>query len=202
MPQFSRWGVKCSPSLCRSLGPPETLLIALRNHVRHKLGLAEESMRGHMSPYRLTILIVVTNSHGRSRCTSHTVHSEGGRVHAIISYLALWVGSEAMEAERLKEDANRLKNWKRWGPYLSERQWGTVREDYSETGDWYRSCQCGNVWIIRFYLLSLTYQYPVSVFSGLVVRSIWFLVTGHYWLAAIASLPPGQPLQTFRISVP
>src|ERR1043166_1479638 len=36
---------------------------------------------------------------------------------------------------RLLEDAQRLKNWKRWGPYLSERQWGTVREDYSADGD-------------------------------------------------------------------
>jgi len=25
--------------------------------------------------------------------------------------------------------------WKKWGPYLSERQWGTVREDYSQHGD-------------------------------------------------------------------
>ncbi|MFT3842885.1 MAG: glucosidase [Myxococcaceae bacterium] len=39
------------------------------------------------------------------------------------------------EDERLREDANREKNWKRWGPYLSERQWGTVREDYSEDGN-------------------------------------------------------------------
>ncbi len=39
------------------------------------------------------------------------------------------------EHERLAEDQRREKNWKRWGPYLSERQWGTVREDYSETGD-------------------------------------------------------------------
>ncbi len=38
------------------------------------------------------------------------------------------------EAERLAEDARRQKNWKRWGPYLSERQWGTVREDYSPDG--------------------------------------------------------------------
>ena len=38
------------------------------------------------------------------------------------------------EAARLAEDARREKNWKRWGPYLSERQWGTVREDYSEAG--------------------------------------------------------------------
>jgi hypothetical protein len=39
------------------------------------------------------------------------------------------------EADRLREDAQRLRNWKRWGPYLAERQWGTVREDYSENGD-------------------------------------------------------------------
>ena len=38
------------------------------------------------------------------------------------------------EAQRLDEDAQRTKNWKRWGPYLSERQWGTVREDYSPDG--------------------------------------------------------------------
>ena len=38
------------------------------------------------------------------------------------------------EQKRLDEDARREKNWKRWGPYLSERQWGTVREDYSENG--------------------------------------------------------------------
>lgn len=40
-----------------------------------------------------------------------------------------------LEAKRLKEDKVRHKNWKRWGPYLSERQWGTVREDYSGDGD-------------------------------------------------------------------
>ena len=39
------------------------------------------------------------------------------------------------ERVRLGEDARREKNWKRWGPYLSERQWGTVREDYSATGE-------------------------------------------------------------------
>ena len=35
------------------------------------------------------------------------------------------------ERNRLAADAGRLANWKRWGPYLAERQWGTVREDYS-----------------------------------------------------------------------
>ncbi len=38
------------------------------------------------------------------------------------------------EERRLREDSGRRKNWKRWGPYLSERQWATVREDYSEWG--------------------------------------------------------------------
>jgi hypothetical protein len=38
------------------------------------------------------------------------------------------------EARRLAEDERRSHNWKRWGPYLSERQWGTVREDYSPKG--------------------------------------------------------------------
>jgi hypothetical protein len=40
-----------------------------------------------------------------------------------------------VETTRLAEDARREKNWKRWGPYLSDRQWGTVREDYSPDGD-------------------------------------------------------------------
>jgi hypothetical protein len=38
------------------------------------------------------------------------------------------------ELRRLAEDARRERNWKRWGPYLAERQWGTVREDYSADG--------------------------------------------------------------------
>jgi len=43
-------------------------------------------------------------------------------------------GSDA-ESARLDEDAARERHWKRWGPYLSERQWATVREDYSATQD-------------------------------------------------------------------
>jgi Mannosylglycerate hydrolase MGH1-like glycoside hydrolase domain len=39
------------------------------------------------------------------------------------------------EEKRLQEDSQRKANWKRWGPYLSERQWGTVREDYSADGN-------------------------------------------------------------------
>ncbi len=39
------------------------------------------------------------------------------------------------EELRLSQSRDRTANWKRWGPYLSERQWGTVREDYSDGGD-------------------------------------------------------------------
>ena len=38
------------------------------------------------------------------------------------------------ERKRLAESDARTKHWKRWGPYLSERAWGTVREDYSQYG--------------------------------------------------------------------
>src|SRR5579872_1523944 len=39
------------------------------------------------------------------------------------------------EQDRLDAAREQLVPWKKWGPYLSERQWGTVREDYSEGGD-------------------------------------------------------------------
>jgi hypothetical protein len=39
------------------------------------------------------------------------------------------------EQTRLEECRAKRAPWKKWGPYLSERQWGTVREDYSESGD-------------------------------------------------------------------
>ncbi len=42
--------------------------------------------------------------------------------------------ARSAEGRRLDEDQQRAKNWKRWGPYLAERQWGTVREDYSADG--------------------------------------------------------------------
>lgn len=39
------------------------------------------------------------------------------------------------EQSRLEETRTKKALWKKWGPYLSERQCGTVREDYSESGD-------------------------------------------------------------------
>jgi hypothetical protein len=44
-------------------------------------------------------------------------------------------GHATAECLRLDECRTGVKNWKRWGPYLSERQWGTVREDYSAHGN-------------------------------------------------------------------
>ena len=42
-----------------------------------------------------------------------------------------------MTAEQIRLDEARTRHipWKKWGPYLSDRQWGTVREDYSDNGD-------------------------------------------------------------------
>src|SRR4051794_37336963 len=39
------------------------------------------------------------------------------------------------EQERLSENRAGRSRWRRWGPYISERAWGTVREDYSKGGD-------------------------------------------------------------------
>ena len=39
------------------------------------------------------------------------------------------------ECQRLEEVREQAVPWRKWGPYLSERQWGTVREDYSAGGD-------------------------------------------------------------------
>src|SRR5215510_2570610 len=39
------------------------------------------------------------------------------------------------ESDRLEQAHTRNVPWRKWGPYLSDRQWGTVREDYSDSGD-------------------------------------------------------------------
>ena len=43
--------------------------------------------------------------------------------------------TQQAERQRLQFSEQHVENWKRWGPYLSERQWGTVREDYSPDGE-------------------------------------------------------------------
>jgi hypothetical protein len=49
--------------------------------------------------------------------------------------LFAWVNEMTAEQTRLDEARRRQSPWKKWGPYLSERQWGTVREDYSNDGN-------------------------------------------------------------------
>src|SRR5689334_11088121 len=53
--------------------------------------------------------------------------------HAAVSSLPRTMPPTA-EQRRLDEDKRGAQPWRRWGPYLSERQWGTVREDYSPDG--------------------------------------------------------------------
>ena len=50
--------------------------------------------------------------------------------------------AERLDAERLRLAEGRASGarWDLWGPYLAERQWGTVREDYSPDGEAWRFC--------------------------------------------------------------
>src|SRR2546423_4388806 len=41
----------------------------------------------------------------------------------------------SIEHDRLRGDAHAVARWRKWGPYLADRAWGTVREDYSAKGD-------------------------------------------------------------------
>jgi hypothetical protein len=49
--------------------------------------------------------------------------------------MATQKGIDVIEQKRLNDAREKEIPWKKWGPYLSERQWGTVREDYSEDGN-------------------------------------------------------------------
>ena len=66
---------------------------------------------------------------------SGTAGSTPGSLKRMNTTVGLQV--QAAEANRLKQAQKRGEvKWKRWGPYLSERQWATVREDYSKNGNW------------------------------------------------------------------
>ncbi len=56
-------------------------------------------------------------------------------VHQLVDFYKEADHGTSHEQIRLEEDREQKVAWKKWGPYLSERQWGTVREDYSEGGD-------------------------------------------------------------------
>ena len=65
----------------------------------------------------------------------------GGTARSIMAHgrRAASMNGLGAEASRLAQDGYGLAAWKRWGPYVSLRQWGTVREDYSADGDAWRS---------------------------------------------------------------
>src|SRR4249919_3842712 len=60
-----------------------------------------------------------------------------GRAVPAVRARVLRAGADPVQAEarRLQESADRNAHWKRWGPYLSDRAWATVREDYSADGN-------------------------------------------------------------------
>jgi len=61
-----------------------------------------------------------------------------GRVHRVrpgIPSRHVRADWPSAEHRRMTEDRERIVRWRQWGPYLSERAWGTVREDYSASGD-------------------------------------------------------------------
>jgi hypothetical protein len=75
-------------------------------------------------------LFIETSPSAYSRIGQRKQIKVTGKIHAMTDRETITV-----EEQRLREDERRERNWKRWGPYLSERQWGTVREDYSANGD-------------------------------------------------------------------
>ncbi len=54
---------------------------------------------------------------------------------AVLETLMLKPTEDAAEVRRMTDAREHVASWKKWGPYLSERQWGTVREDYSQNGN-------------------------------------------------------------------
>ena len=74
----------------------------------------------------------LTPLNGKARCVDWPRSGRTKPEDFVVTHEA-----SAMNAERIRLDEAREEKvpWKKWGPYLSERQWGTVREDYSEGGD-------------------------------------------------------------------
>jgi Mannosylglycerate hydrolase MGH1-like glycoside hydrolase domain len=69
--------------------------------------------------------------------SSVAVESPSALEHAVeenIAAVPARVATDTEESRRLEETAGKPLLWRRWGPYVSERAWGTVREDYSPTG--------------------------------------------------------------------
>ena len=92
----------------------------------------------HSSPNRGEARWAVTPAiwTARARTSRKDSTSEFVRARQTWNYQALpEVGGGVTAEERRLQEARAGVPWRAWGPYLSERQWGTVREDYSDNGD-------------------------------------------------------------------
>lgn len=78
------------------------------------------------------------------------------------------------EHERLSLHHQRLANWKEWGPYLSERAWGTVREDYSSDGEAWHS-------FTHDQARSRAYRWNEDGLSGISDRSQYLCFAPAFW---------------------
>lgn len=78
------------------------------------------------------------------------------------------------EQLRLEAHRTRTENWKKWGPYLSERSWGTVREDYSANGDAWN-------YFTHEQARSRTYRWGEDGIAGFCDRNQYLCLSAALW---------------------
>ena len=79
--------------------------------------------------------------------------------------------NETAEQKRLNEAREQKVPWKKWGPYLSERQWGTVREDYSHDGDAWSYFSHDQARLARIIGVRMAWPVSPTISSGSASRS-------------------------------
>ncbi|KDN52373.1 hypothetical protein K437DRAFT_266731 [Tilletiaria anomala UBC 951] len=114
----------------------------VHGHTQHSSASSEMDLGHHRGPTAFGLGEMRSVSAGTtttqagphmSRSAAEHPHAAGaGHHHGAIPTDRSW---NTMEEVRLGEDDRKEKYWRRWGPYVSERQWATVREDYSSNGD-------------------------------------------------------------------
>src|SRR5262249_34815872 len=99
-----------------------------RGKARHRPGV-DASSPGRDSAAEATARTLEENGGGQEQEDSDV------KTPKVIEAKQTVDAKQTVEARRLTEAREQQVPWRKWGPYLSERQWGTVREDYSEKGD-------------------------------------------------------------------
>jgi hypothetical protein len=89
--------------------------------------------------------------------------------------------------ERLDNGLREASDWYLWGPYLSERQWGTVREDYSNNGDAWN------------YLPADLPDHAAD--GGLLVDDEFLVLVNAWWAPPEFVVPPTRPGQTWTAEI-